>query len=211
MDGTLYDFDQQPGQTFAKSQFYADMRANSYLFLADALGVSLAEGEKLFLELKSKYDGEISLGVEQEFGIGRDEYFNNTWNMDPTGYISKDEGLPEALGDLRGDVALLTAAPRIWTNNVLSYLNLTTIFEGRIYTGEPDLRKPNPLVFQGIADDFNIPPTRMVSVGDQEYSDIAPARSIGMKTIFIGSTPTTADYQVNNVKAAIALLREGLR
>lgn len=211
MDGTLYQFDKKPGQTFSSSQFYLDLKSNACAFLSEKLGVTPVEAEGIYNRIKEQYQGEISLGVEQEYGIDRYEYFNGTWNMDPEKYIGRDEELPEVLDLLRGKAALLTAAPRIWAVNVLAYLNLESIFSDRIYTGEPDIRKPNPVVFQNIANDFGVLPFNVISIGDQEYSDIVPAKSIGMKTICIGITQTTADYQVENVKTAIQVLQmEGL-
>lgn len=209
MDGTLYQFDKGQGQTFTASRFYTDLRNNVYSFFMDRRGISSEEAMAEYERIKELYNGEVSLGVEAEYGIDRYDFFENTWDFNPEGYIEKDTDLPEMLDQLKGRVALLTAAPRVWAVNVLAYLNIDDAFEGRLYTGEPDDRKPNPRVFQRIADDFSVPTASVFSIGDQEESDIIPARSLGMKTILIGSSQNTvADYQAADVKLAIGLLRK---
>ena len=209
MDGTLYQFDKGQRQTFTASRFYTDLRNNVYSFFMARQGISSEEAMAEYERIKEQYNGEVSLGVEAEFGIDRYEFFENTWNFNPEGYIEKDKDLPEMLDQLKGRVALLTAAPRVWAVNVLAYLDIDNAFEGRLYTGEPDDRKPNPRVFQRIADDFSVPATSVFSIGDQEESDIAPAKSLGMKAVLIGSSQNTvADYQAADVKHAIGLLRK---
>ena len=209
MDGTLYRFDKGQGQTFTASRFYTDLRNNVYSFLMDRQGISSEKAMSEFDRIKDLYNGEVSLGVEAEFGIDRYDFFENTWNLNPEKYIEKDADLQEMLGQLKGRVALLTAAPRVWAVNVLTYLNIDSAFEERLYTGEPDDRKPNLRVFQRIADDFSAPTANVFSIGDQEYSDIIPAKSLGMRTVLIGSSQdTVADYQASDVKLAIGLLRK---
>lgn len=209
MDGTLYHFDKCQGQIFTTSRFYTDLRSNIYAFFMEKRGLSRIDAITEYERIKEAYKGEVSLGVESEYGIDRYEFFDNTWNINPEGYIEKDTDLPEMLERLQGRIALLTAAPKIWAVNVLSYLGIEEIFGDSLYTGEPDERKPNPAVFQRIADDFSVSPKKVFSIGDQEYSDIVPAKSIGMKTVLVGSSQNSiADYQANNIKLAISLLRK---
>jgi HAD superfamily hydrolase (TIGR01509 family) len=209
MDGTLYRFDKGQGQTFTASRFYTDLRNNVYSFFMARRGISSEEAMTEYERIKEQYNGEVSLGVEAEYGIDRYDFFENTWNFNPEGYIEKDTDLPEMLDQLKGRVALLTAAPRVWAVNVLAYLDIDNAFEGRLYTGEPDDRKPNPRVFQRIADDFSVPTANIFSIGDQEQSDIIPAKTLGMRTVLIGSSQNTvADYQAADVKLAIGLLRK---
>jgi len=209
MDGTLYRFDRGQGDMFTASRFYADLRENIYAFFVDRLGIQKSEAIAQYERIKKKYRGEVSLGVEQEFGINRYDYFGNTWNMDPGGYIEKDADLPVVLDSLKGRLALLTAAPRVWAVNVLAFLEIEDAFEGNIFTGEPDIRKPSPLVFQAVADRLGTTPPYIFSIGDQEQSDIIPAKAIGMRGVLIGSLPESiADYQASNVKLAIETLQK---
>lgn len=209
MDGTLYKFNKGDGGSFGTSRFYADLRNNVYGFFMERRGITQEDAVTEYERIKEKYKGEVSLGVEAEYGIDRYDFFENTWNFNPEDYIEKDKDLPEMFDQLRGRVALLTAAPRIWAVNVLAYLDIDAMFDGKLYTGEPDDRKPSIVVFRKIAGDFGVSARNIFSIGDQELSDIVPAKSIGMRTLRIGSDPNTnADYQAADVKLAVNLLRK---
>lgn len=209
MDGTLYQFDRGQGGEFTASHFYSDLRNNIYGFFMARLGMNREEAVSNYERIKDEHHGEVSLGVEAEYGIDRCDYFAETWGtLDPAEYIEANEALPEVLNALKGKIALLTTAPRVWAIKVLAYLNIEDAFDDRIYTGEPDLRKPDPQVFQNIADDFEVKPSQVFSIGDQEKTDIAPAQAIGMRTIRIGQGETKADYQADDVITAVNLLRK---
>lgn len=210
MDGTVYTFRGAENNSFAKSEFYGTIKSNAYRFLAETLGLSENEAIAEFNRIKDTYDGEISLGVENEYqekyGIDRYTYFRATWDMDPTEYVETDGDVREAINMLQGRMALLTAAPKIWASRVLEHLKIDDLFTN-VYTGEPDVRKPNPEIFRKIATDLNVDPTRVVSVGDQEYSDITPAKSIGMKGIIVGKEQLSADYRIDSIQQLQPLLK----
>jgi hypothetical protein len=53
---------------------------------------------------------------------------------------------------------------------------------------------------------------RFFSIGGQEKSDILPAKQFGMKTIHISEKNETAvDYRVDNIVAAVAIIRKNIR
>lgn len=211
MDGTLYTgFDKGKSTDFSCSGFYADLKEKAASFFMTRFSLSREEAQKEYERIKTKYKGEVSLGLEWERGIDRYDYFANTWNLEPELYIEKDENLPELMEQMRGRIALLTAAPRIWAVNVLSFLKLEQAFGDLVYTGEPNIRKPDPLAFKQIVESFDVPPEFVFSIGDQEESDIIPAKSLGMKTIRIGKNiKSSADYTADDLKKAIMLLKEG--
>jgi len=208
LDGTLYNFDGKEGGVFHSSTFYKDLRKSIITFIKERKKLNTLAAEKELERIHVKYNGEISIGVENEYGIDTITYFGNTWNLDPKKYIIKDDTLSKLLAVYRGRITLLTAAPSAWAIQALDHLEITEMFDEKIYTGESLLRKPNPLIFQKIVDDAGIPADEFISIGDQEYSDIAPAKSIGMKTMLIGKLENSvADYQANNIFDAIELLR----
>ncbi len=209
MDGTLYDFDADISKGFAESTFCSELRERIAMFVMDRYELDLAEAEALVSHIKNKYDGELSLGFEKEKGLCRYEYFENTWNIDPEKYISVDPGLRKLLLPLAGRALLLTAAPGVWAKKVLEYLDVEQAFGDKIITGESDLRKPDPAVFVMAANMLEAPASQIVSIGDQVYSDIIPARSIGMQTVLIGSQSSEADMSFDTVCDAIRYI-EGL-
>lgn len=207
MDGTLYHLDKTRGQTFGASRFGADIKSNVLRFFEGQFSLSPEDAVREQDRISKKYDGEVSIGVEVEFGIPRMEYFEATWDLVPGEYIEPDPGLRSELEDLQGRMALLTAAPRIWALRVLAFLDVEDLFEGKIFTGDPDLRKPSPAVFQMIAGELGVVPGNVFSIGDQEHSDILPAKSIGMKAVKIGPGETIADFQAEDVRQALGILR----
>lgn len=209
MDGTLYRFDKGRAESFTASRFSDDLKKNVCRFFMNNRGFSKEKATAEYERIRQKYNGEISLGVEKEYGINRYEYFEKTWNLNPQDYLEKDADLPKMLEELKGRIALLTAAPRIWAVNVLAFLDLNRLFMEKLYTGEPDERKPDTAVFRRIAADFKVSPEQIFSIGDQEKTDIIPAKNIGMKTVLIGnSQTTTADYQASDLKLAMAILKK---
>lgn len=207
LDGTLYRFEEGG---FSKSKFYADIKVNAYKFLSERLNLPLSESEKEYQIIKEKYKGEISLGVEKEFGIERYVYFANTWNLNPEVYFPKNPSLPNLFRRLKGRVAILTSAPRIWAKRTLDYLEISPFINDALFTGEPNIRKPSPLAFQQVIDYFGTSPERAISIGDQEATDILPAKSLGMKTVIIGKESGATDFCIESLEELIKLIEGGI-
>lgn len=207
MDGTLYSFDNGDSKSFEKSQFYKDLKLNIYTYI-DSLNLSNTQNPiDVFNYIFKKYKGEMSIGFATEYNVDVYDYFKKTWYMEPKKYIQKNDNLREDLIKLKNQSILLTAAPKIWADKVLSYLNIADIFGNHIYTGESPIRKPDPLIFLEIIKNIKIDPSQIISIGDQEYSDIIPAKQVGMKTIKIGrDKKTVADYCVNDIQTALQLI-----
>lgn len=209
MDGTLYQFDKEKGESFKNSRFAQDLKKNIIDYFIKKFKLSYDEALRLYKKIQNNYKGEISTGVEKEFGILRAEFFEETWNLYPEKYIIKNTHLPKLLLALQGNCALVTSAPTIWATRVLEYLEIADAFGDSIYTAESYIRKPNPLVFLHIARKFNSPTCTVISIGDQEATDIIPAAAIGMRTIYVGSLHnTSADYHVANIKDLFTNLRK---
>lgn len=209
MDGTLYKFDKGKSRTFDESIFYSDLKKTILSdFFIKKVGKNSIEAIDNFIKINKKYKGEISIGVENELGINRLDYYISTWGkLNPEEYIKYDSNLFKTLDKMKGNIILLTNAPRIWADKVLNFLNLKDLFGEFIFTGEPDLRKPNPQVFRNIASNLGVSEELVFSIGDQEETDIIPAKSVGMKTILIGfSSESVADFQAPDIKTAIKLL-----
>lgn len=105
---------------------------------------------------------------------------------------------------------MLTAAPEAWAYPVLEYLGVGEIFGDNVVTGEPDLRKPDPAVFRKAAGMLQRECCEVISIGDQNESDILPARSLGMLTIRVGVEIEDADYLAQNIYEAVDLAKKVL-
>lgn len=207
MDGTLYQFPE--GATFSESPLGVAVRQNTADFLSREFKLSDEAAWNRYDELLRRYDGEMSLGLEREFGINRMRFFDETWDIDPENIIVPEPGLREQMERLDIQCALLTAAPRVWAKRAIGYIGIANLFGDNIITGEPDIRKPNPEVFRQIMNKVGSVASQTVSIGDQDFSDIVPAKQLGMRTVRIGQDENSvADLQARNVNDALVKLRQ---
>lgn len=200
VDGTLYSFDKGRAKVFRESEFGRKIQNNCVSFLEKKLNTSSEQALIVFEDFKSRFQGEVSLGLEKEMGIQRDLYFAETWNLDPGEFMEADSALSAQIASLEIKTGILSAAPRIWVEKVLDFLQLKPIFDPAIFTGDPDIRKPNPLAFMQLADFWSLKPSSILAIGDQEETDILPAKSIGMITAKVGGSGiSAADFEAESV------------
>ena len=156
-----------------------------------------------------RYNHSVSLAVEKEHGIPRSEYFAATWNLPVESFVVPNPLLVETLKRLNVQSGVLTAAPRIWAERVLEALQVREIFGQALFTGDPDTRKPDPKAFEQFVDLWKLDPEEILSIGDQEFSDILPAQAIGMKTLRIAkNAQTQAEWTAPDVISALKLLQK---
>lgn len=207
MDGTLYQFD--GNNKFADTKLYADIKAKVYKLLMSKLGISSTQAQTEYERLKTVYKGEVSLAIEKEFKIDRYEFFAETWNLDPKDYLALNPGLQLALSPFSKRGAILSGAPRVWVQAVLAHLGIDKTFGKQVFTGESDIRKPSEQVFRLVASNLDSAPELVVSIGDQEHTDILPAQRLGMKTVLIGTPQISKpDFSAPDILSAISLLTE---
>lgn len=209
MDGCLYPFDRGSGKVFGESMFGQSIKQKEIEFTAHQLNVSVGAATEINRDLKDRYDSHLSIGLEREFGLPREEFFDFTWNLEPPEFLDKQEGLGGALGGLTVRSALLSAAPRVWVDKALDHLDVSTMFGDAIFSGDADIRKPSLAAFEQVTDFLGCDPEHVTSIGDQDHTDILPAKKLGMTTVRIGTNiETEADFLATDVTEALTLLRE---
>jgi HAD superfamily hydrolase (TIGR01509 family) len=209
LDGTLYPFVSGAHIQFERSVFYDDLRGRIIGFLTQRMHVDATAAENMLQDVAIRFDGELSIGFEQLHGIDRYEYYAATWSCEPRDYLpAPDQELALALEPFKDRALVLTAAPHIWASKVLEHLGIADMFADRIITGEPDLRKPDPRVFDLAGQKLHTRPSHIVSIGDQNKSDILPAKLVGMKTILIGPAKLDADHRADTIFEALTILKE---
>jgi len=209
MDGTLYSFDDGNETQFTSSEFGRQIQLNCIRFFEINFGLSPNEAELLFQDFNMRYNGEVSFGVEKEFGIDRSEYFDFTWNLPVGRFITKSPVLVQTLQTLAVQSGVLTAAPKVWAEKVLSFLQIRGLFAEALFTGDLTVHKPDQQAFLQLAQFWNLEPTAILAIGDQEKTDILPAKSLGMQTLRIAKrADTQADFMAPDIITAIALLKE---
>jgi FMN phosphatase YigB (HAD superfamily) len=199
MDGTLYEL---KGGSFRSSGLYDTIIDNTLSYLSERLKKTNSDIHKILDDILEKYGTSISVGLEKEFKIDRYDYFNSVWDIDSKKFVEFKPGLYLFLLDLKKDfdLVLLSDAPRIWIDNVLKQLGIQEIFKERIFSGEGSERKEFGNAFVNICKMMDSDAGDCVVVGDQEDTDIIPAKKIGMKTVFIGKDKNKkADYTIDDI------------
>ncbi|MDO9231012.1 MAG: HAD family hydrolase [bacterium] len=199
LDGTLYNF---KGGSLKSSGLYDVIIENTAIYISSKLKKTKLEAREILNFVLEKYGDSISIGLEKEFRINRYEYFNFVWDIDVKKYVKIDSAIRPLILELQKNfnLVLLSDAPMIWIDSVLDYLEIKKLFKGNIFSGEGDTRKEFGNAFEKICKTMNIETGDCFIVGDQEETDIIPAKKMGMKTIFIGKNKSNvADYIIDNI------------
>jgi len=159
------------------SSFYKEVRERGINFISQKLGVDISKAKEIWERIFKKYNGNISIGLEKEFGIDRYEYLNNVWNINPSAYIPYEsvEEVRKYIKRIRIRKGILSNAPRVWVENVLNYFAILEEFEW-IYTGESDIRKPDEKVYLYILDYFRAKPEEIVIIDDEPQYLLTPKK-----------------------------------
>ncbi|MBQ8814491.1 MAG: HAD family hydrolase [Lachnospiraceae bacterium] len=100
-------------------------------------------------------------------------------------------------------IYLLSNAQEDFTRPELDKLGLVPYFDGILISSEEGVKKPSPLFFQRLLERYELDPASCVMIGNDEHSDIAGARAVGMDCLYIHTAispevtgPVDADYLV---------------
>lgn len=208
LDGTLYEL---PGGSYNKSPLRRRVLANAQVYIAAKLSKTKSEARSIFAVVQKKYGEQISTGLEKDFGFSRYDYFNNVWDISTRGIVKKNKNLRKILLALRKtyNLALVSDAPQVWIRNVLTALSIQDIFRDSIFSGEGNRRKGFSNAFSNIIRSYKIRPADCIAVGDQEETDIIPAKKIGTKTIFVHRSKHSriADANIRTIRNLPAVLK----
>ena len=199
MDGTLYEFN---GDSFKNSGLYDVVIENTINYISNNIKKTKEESRRILESILKKYGTSISVGLEKELGFDRYDYFNKAWDVNAREYVQGDLEIRSLLLELRKDFnfILLSDAPRIWIEKVLECLDVQDIFGEDIFSGEGNVRKEFGNAFEEILKKFSIESSSCIVIGDQEDTDIVPAKKIGMKTVYVGDRRSdVADHSMNNI------------
>lgn len=200
MDGTLYSF--KTG-SFGKSPLKKKINENASLFLMSTLKVSNAESKKILKEIEKKYGENTSIGLEESYDIPRDIYFNTVWNIMAKDIIKYDKKIKNLIISLKKKYNLLIVSdsPRVWLINALKEMNIYYELKNTLISGEGKYRKVFNNQFEYIIKTYKLKADNCISIGDQEKTDIIPAKGLGMKTILIGKNKSKyANFTISNIK-----------
>lgn len=113
-------------------------------------------------------------------------------------------------------IGVLTNGIFIDQANKLIRLNLDSIVDYLVTADMCGCEKPDPRMFEYILNKIDVPPDRVLMIGDDILADIKGANDLGIKTIFFKkSSPKNinmkfvkSDYTVTNHKSVLKLVKK---
>lgn len=138
--------------------------------------------EKLFSEkgVAESKEKLLSLGL----------YFRNV----STNYIRLFPGAKELLLRLRAagkGVYLLSNAQRIFTEPEMRDLEIYELFDGILYSSDAGIKKPSPLFFEALMEQFGLKKQESVMIGNDCNADIGGAYAFGLDSMYVHTNQST--------------------
>ena len=181
LDGTLYDLDGADGG-YQGSRLENSVVEKAIEFIQRREMCSYSAANDILQQGLMDPTG-LSQFLSNRYSINRDEYFRETWDINPRDYFSVERELVQRIREIQLEnpdikMILLTSSPSIWARRVIDYLGLGACFE-MVITGEEFTSKIE--IFNMIAQRYR--PGNVVSIGDQVETDIMPAENLGMRGV----------------------------
>ncbi len=201
LDGTLYKF---KDGTFVSSGLQKQVLKNAIKYIQFKLKKTKKEAQKILNDIVQNYGEDISIAMEEKYNCTRRDYFDFVWDIDAKNIITGSQDMSKILRKLDREykLALISDGAFIWIQNALIELNLIEFFEGNIFSGDGQKRKSLKNRFNDIPKQYSVLPKNIISIGDQEKTDIIPAKQLGFKTIFVSNSKKTtfADVNIDSIK-----------
>jgi putative hydrolase of the HAD superfamily len=203
LDSTLYP---------ASLGFQDLLDARIMIYMSELLGISIDEARVIRRGYFSTY-GTTLRGLQLHHQVDTEEYLAFIHDLPFDQYLHPDATLDALLGQLQGEKAIFTNSPIEHTQRTLNHLGITHhfnyIFDIRFQQFHP---KPDIVGYQQALGILGIPGREAVMIEDT-LKNLAPARSLGMATIYIADTAPVgdehpADIVVTDIYQAIHAIRE---
>ena len=113
----------------------------------------------------------------------------------------------DTLSNLSGDYKLAIAAnqPKGVFRQAMVEAGLLGFFQMNGISGDIGISKPSLAFFEYILAEIGVAPTDAIMVGDRIDNDIAPAQSLGMKTVHVRMTPQAQGYRPTDELGSVYL------
>ena len=168
------------------------------------------------LELKDKYIESCKKHQEEKEEIEIRDVFKELFSIKgrkleklcikfrtlSTGLIKCYGGAKKLLAKLKEDnykIFALSNAQEAFTMPELKKLGLLEYFDGIAISSNYGIKKPNIEFFKRAISDFKIEDCDIIMMGNDYECDIAPAKELGLKTIFIETNLTPINPNKKNV------------
>ena len=137
------------------------------------------------------------------FGLEGEKIFQEVWDgIEIEKYVVRDEKLATMIAKLKKKFRLFLISNGTGTQieRKLGFLGLDYHdFDPRIYCYDQGWVKPDPAPFLAAIESLQVKPEEIVYVGDRQDIDVEGAKTVGMKTIFVGGECEMADLSCETV------------
>ncbi len=129
------------------------------------------------------------------------------------------EGVAEPLKALRpryrlGIISDAGTTPGRVLRDALLEFNILSFFSSTVFSNEVGFCKPHMAMFEASLNELGVKPHEAVHVGDLLHTDVAGAKAMGMRTIWVktvelpGAVEWKPDYEVTKIPQIVSILDE---
>ncbi|MFK3936088.1 HAD family hydrolase [Alkalihalobacillus sp. NPDC078783] len=94
-------------------------------------------------------------------------------------------------------MGIITNGRDIYQRNKIDSLGITSYMDVIVTSGELGIKKPDPAIFLYGLGKLKVGPEQAIFIGDDLTKDIVPSKSLGMRTILMGSHQVNPDIDTN--------------
>ena len=210
IQGILFDVG---GTLYLSKEFDRQFPLQLEKLLADKLSISIDEAcdrlTKRIEKLSKTENNPTKVRAMNSFGIERDEVHNAFCQVNPKNFLKPNPSVKILLKKLFKDgfkLAILSNFRMILVKQILESLDFNLNLFDFILTEDEGLPiKPAKEPFVECINKFGFKAENLVYIGDSLKKDMEPAKSVGMKTIWIKSSwpektlPKSVDMRLNNI------------
>ncbi|RLQ93683.1 HAD family hydrolase [Falsibacillus albus] len=160
----------------------------------------------------------VPVSIARHYGLSSElahQAFLQTreYMMTPEFQMQEIQGFKEVLQSLSRTkkLVLFTNSPQKDSEVIVTKLGFMDYFDYKIFDGRKPVKTERAL--RKISEHYDVPFSKILSIGDNAINEIYPARKMGCQTILIDGheygDPSQADYVVKNIAGVVELL-EGI-
>lgn len=181
-------------------------------YIANKLGMSYKGADYLYWQTKKELrkKGRMSTcDTFLELGLTKEDYFISMNDVPVEGHIDPTANAVEVVEELskRYDICALTNTPHKATIDTLKYIGVFQYFDRLFTIDEVEYVKPDPRTYEFIMEEMRA--KEGIAVGDQLGKDLAPAKEVGLTTIWFpkqSEDHEVADYAVTDLLEILKIL-----
>lgn len=200
----LFDLDDTLHDKKASLAVCADAMYRQFLFetaIDKAQFCQAFTAENCIIQAKSQVFAKLANTFALSGGVASAmlEYFDGNFHKFAQPFAGVMETM-QFLTEQNVEIACVTNGRDFFQRNKIHALGLANYFKVIVTSGELNIKKPDPGIFNIALARLNASAQESVFIGDSLQADMQPAKALGMRTIWVNSTkqtlPSYVDHQL---------------